>query len=762
MVSTIMTSRDGADDAVRLRDPLPAALLDSESEPAFDRALRLGMKLLETPAGLVSFVHKDGQAFKAQIGAFEAASRGKTSLMHAICRSIMQCKTPLAIEDMRRHPLSDDESAFRESNVVACLGVPLASPSGLVLGALCVMQGEPRAWTDDEIETLADIAAGVESEIGCRIEVEDRMRAERRWHAVLDHMPVGVMIGEAPSGALLYQNREATRLLGHEVLPASSLSSYQFLGGLHEDGSPFMPEEYPLARAILSGERIDRQILTYRKGDNALTKLEVSALRMTEDGEREGLAVTTFEDVEERERDRARLKASEARLAAVLTATPDAVFVLDGRWRFTYMNRHARDRIGGGRDLVGQVFWEVFPESIGRSSWHACTEAMQTGREAKADEHDEAADQWIEARAFPSGGGLTVFVRDVTAERKVDEARQLLVRELNHRVKNLFAVMSGMVSMTARSTSTSAQMENALRGRLFALGRAHDLIRPAVTMNDLRQAEISLQNLITSLIEPHVAYQSDMLSIEGTMLTLGANGATSLALIVHELATNAAKYGCLSVPEGSLSVTWREEAERLEFQWTETGGPPIEAEPTSKGFGSKLVRIGVGEPVARPHGSRMGEGWHSDRGFRSPGPAQALTMENGFQAWKTLDVTDKHVLVVEDEMFIAYDLALGVEEAGGKVVGPVDTVVEALEKIEAERIDAAILDVNLLDGEVDPVLLRLLGMGIPVVVHTGTGLNEALAVQLKDVVPIFAKPTNPRVLTASLAKQFGNGASASP
>ena len=105
-------------------------------------------------------------------------------------------------------------------------------------------------------------------------------------------------------------------------------------------------------------------------------------------------------------------------------------------------------------------------------------------------------------------------------------------------------------------------------------------------------ADVSIQNLVSSLIEPHLQHESDRIRLEGPSVNLGANGATSLSLVLHELATNAAKYGALSVPDGVLTVSWEVVGDTLTMEWTEAGGPPVTT-PTHRGFGSTLVDMSV-------------------------------------------------------------------------------------------------------------------------------------------------------------------------
>lgn len=184
-------------------------------------------------------------------------------------------------------------------------------------------------------------------------------------------------------------------------------------------------------------------------------------------------------------------------------------------------------------------------------------------------------------------------VSDVTERRASDEAQQLLTRELNHRVKNLFAIANGMVSMTARTAKDPKEMATALRGRLSALSRAHELVQPVSTSEHGLGPETDLAQLIDTVLEPYRQTESGRVVIEGPSVRVGPSTTTSLALVLHELATNAAKYGCLSSPEGHLTIRWTVGGDRVDLLWTETGGPPVTAPPSFEGFGTQLSQRSI-------------------------------------------------------------------------------------------------------------------------------------------------------------------------
>ena len=209
----------------------------------------------------------------------------------------------------------------------------------------------------------------------------------------------------------------------------------------------------------------------------------------------------------------------------------------------------------------------------------------------------EAGWRWL--RGSGEGVGTAMGVRiigfnvDITDLRQAEEARLLLLQELDHRLKNLFTIASGMVNMTARAASTPAEMAVALNGRLMAMSRAHDLLRSVVTARLGQGESASLQDLVRVVLEPHLPPQRERIRVTGPALQVGPKAATSLGLVLHEFATNAAKYGALSSAEGELEVAWSAGNDHLVLSWQEMGGPAVEGPPSRKGFGTQLARLGV-------------------------------------------------------------------------------------------------------------------------------------------------------------------------
>lgn len=200
--------------------------------------------------------------------------------------------------------------------------------------------------------------------------------------------------------------------------------------------------------------------------------------------------------------------------------------------------------------------------------------------------------RWVSARGQGDDTGIVgrvmfgIFL-DVTGRKQAEEGHELLAGEMSHRVKNLLAIASGLTTITSRSTETTKDMARELTQRLTALGRAHDLVRP---LKGQEGKAALLGDLITVLLAPYddMGAFSGRIRVSVPRMGVGETADTTLALVVHELATNSLKYGALSAPEGALDVSCAV-GEGLTLVWTEQGGPSVVAPSGEAGFGSKLV-----------------------------------------------------------------------------------------------------------------------------------------------------------------------------
>ncbi|HVV93317.1 MAG TPA: ATP-binding protein [Hyphomicrobiales bacterium] len=294
---------------------------------------------------------------------------------------------------------------------------------------------------------------------------------------------------------------------------------------------------------------------------------------------------------------RAALGASEARYRSLFEAIDEGFCIIEKieappgaplDFRYLAANPAFAVQTGVG-DVVGNTIRGAFPDEP--SYWFdTYAKVLETG-EAVRFEHDLVGQgRTLELYAFPlagASGRLGVIFQDVTQRRRADEHRDLLINELNHRVKNTLATVQSIATQTLRSAATPADARRALETRLIALSRAHDILT--------RENWVSA-DLHTVVSEALAAYAAERpqprFVIEGPRLRLQPRAALALSMALHELATNAVKYGALKQPDGEIAVVWQAGDSHFGLSWRERGGPPV-VPPRQRGFGSRLIERGL-------------------------------------------------------------------------------------------------------------------------------------------------------------------------
>jgi PAS domain S-box-containing protein len=192
--------------------------------------------------------------------------------------------------------------------------------------------------------------------------------------------------------------------------------------------------------------------------------------------------------------------------------------------------------------------------------------------------------------------GASKIARDITELRRARDRQHLLLREMSHRVKNLFAISGSIVGLSARLAKSPQELAASTRGRLASLARAHSL-----TFSDgfdqSAPEPTTLQSLVRTIVAPFDEAEKSRIVLSGIDAGISGSAVTSLALLLHEFATNAAKYGALSTHEGSVKVVFAEEDGSIVVRWTERHGPPVAAPTGSLGFGDVLSRIAVSDQL---------------------------------------------------------------------------------------------------------------------------------------------------------------------
>lgn len=331
---------------------------------------------------------------------------------------------------------------------------------------------------------------------------------------------------------------------------------------------------------------------------------------------------------------------------------------------------------------------------------------------------------------------------DITERKRAEHTQLLLAKEVDHRARNALAVVQAVLRMThARNLNDYV---TAVEGRISALARAHGLLSAS------RWQGADLARLINDELAPYKTAGERRLSISGPAVVLVPSTAQALAIVLHELATNAVKYGALSQPQSSLAVSWTKQDGVMVLNWSETGLSDVKP-PTSRGFGTTVIKASVQEQLR----GKLTLDWRREGLLCAiEVPDQAEVASN---AASSRDIARSRpaernggarVLLVEDEALVGLMMRAALTDAGYHVIGPYASVGAALTALESERPDCAVLDINLLDGPVYPLATVLANAGIPFVFATGYDVRS-VDDRFKHVT-VLQKPADRASLLASL------------
>ncbi|GAA0305310.1 hypothetical protein GCM10009087_14010 [Sphingomonas oligophenolica] len=233
-------------------------------------------------------------------------------------------------------------------------------------------------------------------------------------------------------------------------------------------------------------------------------------------------------------------------------------------------------------------------------AWETWRRSLETGEPYQIEYRLRRADgayRWTLGRALPLRDEWGKIIRwfgtctDIHEQKEASEEREIIAQELSHRIKNIFAVISGLVGFAARANPEMKGIAEDLRERITALGRAHDFVRPHSARSRPSAAQNSLHGLLDELFRPYQAADAPRIMISGADIEIDDRSATPLALLFHELATNATKYGALAGDHGRIAVTIAPSDAGVALTWVESGGPRVSEPVSAPGFGSQLMEL---------------------------------------------------------------------------------------------------------------------------------------------------------------------------
>lgn len=444
---------------------------------------------------------------------------------------------------------------------------------------------ELRRRLEEAEETLRAIREGEIDALVIRREQSEEvftLEGGESYRSFMEAMTMGAAALDSTL-KLLYANKALCELLGR---PSEQLQRDGLFAALDPESEDILAD---LARAASAGQRT-AEIHLVGEGRDRHLLASAAPLRI---GLSSGIAIT-FTDLTERVRATAAEAADKASRAVIASAN-EAVVVCDGAGIITHANPAAEDicdRPPVGRPFE-QAFPLVFPEGAAFCSGAdllalAAQGQSVRGVEAAIKDAPKVKDVLISAAPLVMGGedgkGVVVTLIDLSQRKAAERQQQLLMGELDHRVRNTLALVLSISTLTGYNAKTVEDFQRAFVGRIEALAATHTLLAGKAWSG------LSIEDVVIAELAPYVSRDGGRLDLEGLQVTVAPQAAVALGLVFHELVTNAVKYGALSIQEGRIRIQGRPSADgrTLEIVWTESGGPPV-APPTRSGFGRTVI-----------------------------------------------------------------------------------------------------------------------------------------------------------------------------
>jgi PAS domain S-box-containing protein len=471
--------------------------------------------------------------------------------------------------------------------------------------------------------------------------------------------------------------------------------------------------------------------------------------------------ISIISNIRRRRMAEAALKESRARFHTLVETAPALIFATDRQGRNSFVNERYQSYTGLSlQELCGDGWLSVIHPEDRTGAHSESADAQLTRRplerRLRIRRHDGEW-RWFLSRTEPvvdasekspfAWLGISIDIND---QVHTEERERLLAREVDHRAKNVLAVVQSLVQLT--QANNGVELKAAINGRIQALARSHSLLAAS------RWQAVELKRLVCEELAAFAA----QVSVSGPDVRLVPSEAQSLGLIIHELVTNAAKYGALSQQEGRLQVCWtcieQEGEQRVEVCWDECDGPAVKF-PAKSGFGSTLIRTSVEKQLK---GTLITE-WRPEgltckllfRAAAAPDiESEEARLQTTSQAGDVSCLCEQRVLIVEDEVLLGLQLVGTLQDAGCTVVGPAASVSEAIDLIVSTKPTAAILDVNLGTEESFPIADVLRAKNIPFVFCTGYAAASDLPKRLQTS-EVLAKPFTPLLLLNALGRLLG-------
>jgi PAS domain S-box-containing protein len=509
----------------------------------------------------------------------------------------------LVVEDCLTDPRTRDEAYAATWAGIGCRSLIVAPliRDGRFRALLYVHEAMPRHWTTTEIRLVERVAQRTWDAVE-RARIEKELRDSEALKSAIVEAALDCVVSVTDDSRVIEWNPAAARTFGYarEVALGQDLAELIIPPEFRERHRHGMARYLATGHGPVLGKRIE---LEAQRADGSRFPVELTIIPIELAGRPHFTAY--LRDLTDRTRAEAALRENEQRLRATYEHAFAGIGEVDRSGRFLRVNEQLCSVTGFSREeLLGQTFWGLTHVDDRQADLAQFSRLMVGKLDAYAVEkryvHKDGHEVWVEVAAsrVDDAAGQPLYgirvVRDISERRKAEEHQQLLIHELNHRVKNTLATVQSIATQTLRNSGASQEAREALESRLIALSRAHDVL----TRENWEGA--LLHDIVADVIQPYRSDREGRIRCQGGKVHLVPRMALALSLALHELATNAAKYGALSNGTGEVSLTWMVDHTStpalLLLRWQEKGGPAVKP-PTRKGFGSRLIERSLAQDL---------------------------------------------------------------------------------------------------------------------------------------------------------------------
>ena len=522
---------------------------------------------------------------KSIVGKYRLVDFGETAV-----RELHQGR-PLVTYDTLAELGAEEGSGLLSLGLKATVCMPFIK-SGRLTALMAVHQAEPRTWTDTDLTLISEATERSWAYIE-RTRSEAFMReSESRFRTMADSSPVMIWLTD-PTGYCTYLNRRWYEYTGQAEGQGEGSG---WLDAVHPEDRRIAEEAFVTSNAARRDYRVEFRI---RRADGAYRwAIDAAAARFAPDGSYLGY-VGSLIDIDERREAEARLAFNEEQLRLAIDAGDVGLWDVDMLSDTMFWPPRVKRMFGISADV--DVTLADFEEGLHPEDRDRVLAQFERALDPAVREHydteyrtigrEDGLLRWVAAkgRAIFDDNGRCIRVVgtaiDISDRKRTEAHQRLLIDELSHRAKNLLAIVQSIAHQTLRGDATPEEMRASFEGRLGALGAAHSIL------TQQRWEMAPIRRIICDTVNVVVADQN-RIHADGPDLTVSPKTAVSLAMAMHELATNALKYGSLSNEAGEVRIAWNTAGDRIRLEWVERGGPPVE-EPRRRGFGSRMIERGL-------------------------------------------------------------------------------------------------------------------------------------------------------------------------